>query len=1380
MSEPSTLREPGDAPDPATIVRTLMTEQRFLFRGGYGISVEDYIDRHPFLAQDPGALLDLVRNEISLRGEGGEHATLDDYRSRFPGLESSLSDLFSAPETAPGPPDDLPSTDPAPPTRPATPAPADPWWPALDGYEVRGVLGQGGMGIVYLARDLRRGVDVAVKTIRNVDAAAVSRFKREFRSLQDLSHPNLVALHELISDGHTWFIVMEYVAGRTFLDHIRQDTGPKAPAAPIGPDPATRARLRGAFRQLAEGLMAVHARGKLHRDIKPSNVLVTPEGRVVLMDFGLVTGGDDDSRSRSTGGGGVVGTPAYMAPEQATGVGTTEASDWYSVGVMLYEALTGRLPFLGGMLQILIDKQRFEPPPPRELAPDLPGDLDVLCEELLRRDPHQRPTGAAILGRLGGPSPDSGDDSRPSSEPRSSRGSDSIFVGRAAHRAALEDAFAALGRGRPVAVFLRGTSGVGKSSLVRRFLDGLGGDALALAGRCHERESVPYKALDGLIESLAQHLRRLPPDELHAALPRDVAALARVFPVLRRVEAIRNAPGRGTDIPDPQELRRRSYAALREMLARIGDRRPLVLWIDDLQWGDPDSLPVLSEVLRPPDPPVLLLLCGFRSEEVEASPFLRGLLADPWEGVDCRHLEVGPMAAAEASVLARQMLGDSATERQVAAIARESGGNPFFVAELARSLQAGGPDLAEGAPATPITLDDVLWSRIRRLPDDALRMLQAVAVSGGPLSPSVAWRSLGLAGDERAALAVLRAGRMIRAAGGPASPDGERVETYHDRIREAVVARLAPEDLTACHRRLAQALEAVAGSDFEALGVHFRGAGEPEKAGAYFARAAEGAARALAFDRAAKLYRLAIELLPMGREQERGIRVALGEALANAGRGADAAREFLAACDGATVAEALELRRKAAMQLLISGHIDRGLETLRDVLAAVGLSLPATPRRSLISLVIHRGLLRLRGLRFRPRDTSEVAASDLTRIDVCWSAGIGLSNVDWVRGADFQTRGLLLALRAGEPRRIGRALSVEAAQSATGGLATRARTARLLAQAEALSEGDNHPYDPGMVILARGVSSYLEGRWADAVEHCDRADALFRDRYTGVAWERDTAHAYALWGLSHLGRWGELSRRFPVLIAEARERGDLYAEMNLSTYILAIVRIGADRPGEAREEIRRVMSHWSGDGYHVQHNDQVWATILLDLYEGDGPSAWRAIVGHWPTLSRSLLLQVQFIRVAMYGLRARCALAAAGRASDPNGGPWLRSAARDAARLDREGTPWAIAQARLARAGIAALRGRADLVPNLLREARDRFRAADMEICAAVADLRLGETLDDDALRQEAHARLVDRSARRPSRVADLFAPGFGRPDRPELGVIPSPPNAFDQGPRER
>jgi serine/threonine protein kinase len=1244
-------------------------------------------------------------------------------------------------------------------------------------FEILGELGHGGMGVVYRAYDRKRREVVALKTMQWVDHTALDLFKKEFRAVADLVHPNLVALHELVWDGRLWFFTMELVEGVDFLSYVRggvqglcdstlasQDTtGSGHPAGEVAQDKGEAAvlggltaeqieRLRDALGQLAEGVNALHRARRLHRDIKPSNVLVRRDRRVTLLDFGLAAEIDPSGLHRSAGRV-VRGTLAYMSPEQAAGRPLSPASDWYSVGLMLFEALTGRRPSRGLDAADPVPGLPHFPFRPSTVAPGTPDDLDALCLDLLHPHAEGRPSGTEVLCRLGGRA-----ERRATAPP-----AQAPLIGREPHLAFLEGRLADLAMGRTVVVRVHGASGTGKSTLVQRFLERRTGRdrVVALSGRCYEREAVPYKALDSLIDALGGYLRQIPRHEVEALLPRDVTSLARVFPALRGIEAASTTSRRGLDVPDQQELRRRAFSALRELLARLGDRRVLVLALDDLQWGDVDSSAVLAELLRGPDSPTFLLLACHRDEDVEASPFLSAFLeleARTAGSAAWHDLAVKPLSADDSRRLASELLeGAVGASRLPEAIGKESGGNPFFVNELVRSIREGDDVVDRPEAAGGVSLDGVIWSRITRLDDASRRLLEVVAVAGRPIRQGLAVRCAGLdQTDERHALATLKAGRLVR---GKGLADREDVETYHDRVREAVVARLEAEVLRDRHGQLARVLEGAEHADSEEVGAHLLAADEPGRAAGYFARAAARAADALAFDRAVTLYRLAINLrldAQTGAEEIRSLRRRLGDALANAGRGAEAASEYLGAVAGATVAEAFELRRLAAMQLLVSGHIDRGLDVLRDVLDSVGMALPATPLRALVMLLLRRALLRVRGDSFRRRDPSEIAPADLARIDVCWAAVAGLSVVDFIRGADFQERGLLLALRAGEPSRIARALAMEAAHAGTAGWSGRHRTARLLRRAAQVANEVGDPYALATLGLATGSAAYLEGRWRDALAACDGAERMFRDRCTGTAWELATTRSFALWSLSHLGELAELTRRWPVAMQEARERGDLYEVMNLSTYLMTVVRLaGGDGPA-VRDELAATTPQWSTRGFHVQHNDVLWASTQVDLYLGDGPSAWDRIRATWPALSRSLLLTVQFIRVSMCHLRARCALAILTK--DPRAGVVRRVAERDARALGREGAPWAVALSGLIRAALRAVDGDRPGALAGLAAAEESLAAVDMRLYSAAARRRRGELLGDaegDRLVAEADAWMAAQGVNEPERMTPMYVPGF-------------------------
>ncbi|HEY0077768.1 MAG TPA: protein kinase [Pyrinomonadaceae bacterium] len=1279
-------------------------------------------------------------------------------------------------------------------------------------FEIRRRLGAGGMGIVYAAYDRERERVVALKTLTHAEASDIYRFKREFRALADVSHPNLVSLYELMSDGVHWFFTMELVDGVDFFSYVRESktgageqssdtptllvsqtnlepelyTGADAPtlhpeaqtirptdenvqAETLRPESptlrsdaidgamlvaprATEAtslnlkRLRPALQQLAAGVAALHETKNLHCDIKPSNVLVTPECRVVLLDFGLVT---------ETSAGGhhlslpMAGTPTYMSPEQVAQRRVSEASDWYSVGVMLYEALTGRPPFVGTFLEVLKGKQTTEPPAPSELVPGVPEDLDELCRDLLRRDPRQRPTGREVLRRLA-VTTRTGERQTLTTAPYTPA-RHSPFIGRQRHLKSLEAAFFATRQGKTVTVYIHGSSGMGKSSLVSHYLESLqyrGENVLVLEGRCYERESVPYKALDGVVDSLSRHLMSLPDEQAEELLPKDVRALARLFPVMLQVKAVSRSAEREQETPDLLTLRRRAFAALRELLTRLARRQPMIIYIDDLQWADADGTALLGELLRPPDSPPLLLIASFRSEEIEAKPFLRSLLERAADGEASLALSVAPLSDEEARGLTRSLLPEkSIAEEHVESIVREAAGSPFFVEQLARYA------LADASAATTgITLSEMLDARLKYLPEGARELVETLAVAGRPVNAEVAYKAAGLSGDEQPLVAALRAAHFLRGGG-----SNKGIELYHDRMRETMSALLTPDLVRGIHRRLARTLEEKGFDDPESLFEHHLGAGERARAAGYAAEAARKAAVALAFDHAARLYRRALELSLAPDAELVELKAGLGEALANAGRLAEAAQCYLEAARDASPRAALEFRRRAAEHLLMGGHIDEGLEVTRDVLTAVGLKLAPGPKRALLSLLLRRAQLRLRGLKYVERDSSEIPEDDLLRIDICWSVAAGLAVVDNIRGADFQTRHLLLALQSGEPYRIARALAVERGFSATSGGAARERSEKFGEAARSLAEKVENPHAVGMALMNDGIAAYLVGEWKKGSEMCERAAEILRDRCTGVTWELTILNRFMLTTLMYMGEMAEVMRRLPLLISTYKEQGNLYGATDLRTR-LNLAWLASDEPDRGRAEIIEAMHEWPHKGFHLQHYGFMHSHAQIMLYTGDSLFAWKYLEEQWPALRSSMLMRIQLLRIEAAHLQARCALAVARAETGAERSRFLRAAERIARRIEREEMRWTEPVVALLRAGIAETRGDSASAHRLLSSAAEGFQTFDMHLYAAVSRRRLGQMLGGDegrTLFESAGEWMRRQEIKNPQLLTRTLAPGF-------------------------
>ena len=1241
-------------------------------------------------------------------------------------------------------------------------------------------LGSGGMGVVYEAHDRQMDKVVALKTLTRAEASHIYRFKREFRTLSDVSHPNLVTLYELTSNGQDWFFTMELVQGVTFIEYVRPESArvPKTSADTTLPAPQTaappshdsaadteifdplavrdsammamddqapfidtnyqldEARLRAALRQLAEGVHALHEMGKLHRDIKPSNVLVTDEGRVVLLDFGLVEDINPDMHETL-----LAGTPDYMSPEQGAQTRISKASDWYSVGVMLYQALTGRLPFRGRFFEIMTRKQTQEPIQAREINPDIPRDLNDLCTRLLRRRPETRPGGHEILRALG---------VRTSSAllPRTLSGTvEDSFVGRERQLAELERAFRATRNGQTVTVYLHGNSGMGKSTLVRTFLDQVKAktrNAVVLQGRCYERESVPYKGLDGVVDSLSKHLASMRRAKAESLMPRNRSALARVFPVMLQVDAIFDARPNQPETIDLFTMRRQAFGALREILTRLAGQKPLVIYIDDLQWADADSIFLLEELLQPPDAPPLLLIASFRSEDIEEQPFLKQMLLQ--SGTDqCREIQLGPLAAGEARDLTHSLfkLAGFSSVPFIDSIVTEAGGSPFLLEQLTHYGM-----MNERAATAGISLTTMLEERIRQLPQGSRALLNVLAVARRPVNEEVALSAAGLRGDPLQLLTTLRVNQFVRSGG-----TGYGVELYHDRIGETLAALLDDHERRQIHRRLAQAIEARGLDDPESLYEDYLGAGERDRAVLHAQTAAQKAAGTLAFDRAALYFRRALDLKPDAPNVVE-LKIGLGDALANAGRPAEAATEFLEAAKATSARRALELRQRAGAQLLMGGHIEEGLAVYRVVLEAVGLKLAKGPKSALVSLARRRLWIRLRGLNFAERDAAYVPETDLLRIDICWAVAAGLGVVDLIRGADFQSLHLLLALRAGETSRLARAMAFEVSQTAARGGSASERVAELLEQTEELAKRAGNPHSIGMALWARGLSSYLLGHWKDAAEYCERSTEILRDQCTGVTWEITIANRFMLTALLYLGDVVEVSRRVPQLLSAALEQGNLFAATDLRTRLNAIW-LAADDPDRARDEVIAAMTSWPRKGFHLQHYTSLVALAQIEVYTGDYEVAWKHIEGQLKPLEKSMLLRIQGLRIDAMQLRGRLALASA---FGENRVARIKIAAAVAGQIARENMIYADPYAALIRAGIAHRRGDLDSAVTLLEKALKEFEAADMTLYAVVTRHRLGEMIGGDRgreLRAAANEWMSGQLIRNPARIMNLMAPGF-------------------------
>ena len=535
----------------------------------------------------------------------------------------------------------------------------------------------------------------------------------------------------------------------------------------------------------------------------------------------------------------------------------------------------------------------------------------------------------------------------------------------------------------------------------------------------------------------------------------------------------------------------------------------------------------------------------------------------------------------------------------------------------------------------------------------------------------------GIGRERQSLVAMLRASRFIRSSG-----SSERLETYHDRIRDVLTAAIAADDLRQIHGRMVRALLERGGDDCEALFDHYRGAGDATNAAIQAGIAGEKAGAALAFDRAASFYGHALTLAPDSASAGTW-REGLATALANAGRPAEAAEAFLTAAAATGPVRRIELQRRGAEQFLIGGHIDRGLDLIRAMSTSMGLHVPGTSRAALLPLLWQRARLWWRGLHFVSRPADDIEPDTLLRLDTCWSAATGLFLVDMISAIALSGRHLLMALDAGEPRRLARAMAIESVAHEIFSTGDGLRR-RLMKQAKVLASTVGDPHAIALSCLADGMMTMARGEWKPALRFSEEALTVLRDRCVGVTWELNMAQNLVIWALMYLGELGEVSRRVPELLDRARRSGNLYIATELCTRS-NYVWLAADEPDEGERVTIDSIARWSQKGFHRQHYSAVLARIQTALYRGDADSAWRLLDELEAVLRHTHLTRVQVMRVESHYLRARSALAMAATSGRQ---PRFLAVARVAARrIARERMPWSDPIALLIDAAVVHLEG---------------------------------------------------------------------------------------------
>ena len=671
------------------------------------------------------------------------------------------------------------------------------------------------MGEVFLAEDLSLERRVAVKLLPpalEADSVARERFRREALSAAALDHPFICKIHEIGDDGGRLFIVMEYVEGETL------NAAPRGELLPLP-------RVIEMATELAEALDAAHRRGIIHRDLKPSNVMLTPQGHVKVMDFGLAKQLDprpdaaDRTQSHLTGSGTRLGTPAYMSPEQVLGAPLDPRSDVFSLGVMLHELATGAHPFLReSPAETMTSILRDAPLAGTRNADAVPGFAAVIGRTLAKACAERYQSMSELAAALSALRARAWSSSASgAASPPAAPAERTPFVGRDTEATELSRVLDRMLTGQGGIVLIGGEPGVGKTRMAREVMAAARQrGCFCLTGHCYEMEGAPpYMPFVEITEESV----RLLPQAVRAAMGDLAPEIAAMAPSLRRV--YRDIPPT-PDVP-PNQLRRLIFGAFLEYLQRASQKSPGVFLLDDLHWADEPTLQLLLHVAPHLATMRILAIGTYRDVELDVKrPFASALESLLRQRLATR-VTLRRLNESSVQQMLSAMSGSPAPSGLVKAVFRETEGNPFFIEEVYQHLREEGrlfdasgawkPDLRVDSLDVPEGVRLVIGRRLDRLGERARKVLTAAAVVGRTFPLDVLLSTVGEAEDD-VLDAIDEAERTQLIA---AEPGGRtlRYAFVHELIRTTLIAGLSLPRRQRLHLKIADVLERLRGGSLE-------------------------------------------------------------------------------------------------------------------------------------------------------------------------------------------------------------------------------------------------------------------------------------------------------------------------------------------------------------------------------------------------------------------------------------------------------------------------------------------------------------------------------------------------------------------------------------